>query len=101
MYGRYADARGYKMELLDLKPSEEHSAICIDSVSIRIDGENAYGFLKGENGVHRLIRNSPFNSGDARHTSFAAISVIPDIEDKIDIVIEDKDIEDTGYTKWW
>jgi len=49
--------------------------------------------LKGENGVHRLIRNSPFNSGDARHTSFAAISVIPDIEDKIDIVIEDKDIE--------
>jgi peptide chain release factor 2 len=93
MYGRYADAHGFKMEMLDLKPSEEHSAICIDSVSIRIDGENAYGFLKGESGVHRLIRNSPFNSGDARHTSFAAISVLPDIEDKIDIVIEDKDIE--------
>lgn len=93
MYLRFADANGYKTETLDFKPSEEHSAICIDSVSIRIEGENAYGFLKGEGGVHRLIRNSPFNSGDARHTSFAAISVSPDIEDKIDIVIEDKDIE--------
>lgn len=95
MYSRYADSSKFKVELLDMKPSEEHSAICTDSVSIRIDGPFAYGFLKGEAGVHRLIRNSPFNSGDARHTSFAAVAVTPDIEDTIDVVINDKDIEIT------
>lgn len=95
MYLRFAEANGYKTETLDFKPSEEHSAICIDSVSIRVDGDNAYGFLKGESGVHRLIRNSPFNSGDARHTSFAAVAVSPDIEDKIDIQVNEKDIEVT------
>lgn len=95
MYSRYADSYKFKLELLDLKPSEEHSAICTDSVSIRIEGPYAYGFLKGEAGIHRLIRNSPFNSGDARHTSFAAVAVTPDIEDTIDIKIEEKDIEIT------
>lgn len=95
MYTRYADAQGFKVELLDFKPSEEHSSICTDSVSIRIEGQYAYGFLKSESGVHRLIRNSPFNAGDARHTSFAGVAVMPDIEDIIDIKIEDKDIEIT------
>ncbi len=95
MYSRYADSFKFKLELLDMKPSEDHGAICTDSVSIRIEGPFAYGFLKGEAGVHRLIRNSPFNSGDARHTSFAAVSVTPDIEDTIEIKIEDKDIEIT------
>jgi peptide chain release factor 2 len=95
MYSRYADSYKFKVELLDMKPSEEHSSICTDSVSIRIEGPYAYGFLKGEGGVHRLIRNSPFNAGDARHTSFAAVAVLPDIEDTIDIKIEDKDIEIT------
>jgi peptide chain release factor 2 len=95
MYSRYADSYKFKMELLDMKPSEEHSSICTDSVSIRIEGPYAFGFLKGEAGVHRLIRNSPFNSGDARHTSFAAVGVLPDIEDTIDIKIEEKDIEIT------
>lgn len=95
MYSRYADSSKFKVELLDMKPSEEHSAICTDSVSIRIEGPFAYGFLKGEAGVHRLIRNSPFNSGDARHTSFAAVAVTPDIEDTIDVIINDKDIEIT------
>ena len=93
MYSRYANNSKFKVELLDMKPSEEHSTICIDSVSIRIEGPYAYGFLKGEAGVHRLIRNSPFNSGDARHTSFAAVGIFPDIEDTIDIKIEDKDID--------
>jgi len=93
MYLRYAEANGFKTEILDFKPSEEHSAICTDSVSIRIEGDYAFGFLKGESGVHRLIRNSPFNAGDARHTSFAAVSVIPDIEDTIDIKIEEKDLD--------
>jgi peptide chain release factor 2 len=95
MYSRYADAQGFSLEILDTKPSEEHSAICTDSVSIRVTGKYAYGFLKGESGVHRLIRNSPFNAADARQTSFAAVQVTPDIEDTIDIKIEDKDIEIT------
>lgn len=95
MYSRYADSYKFSVEILDMKPSEEHSSICTDSVSIRIDGPYAFGFLKGEGGVHRLIRNSPFNAGDARHTSFAAVAVLPDIEDTIDIKIDEKDLEIT------
>lgn len=95
MYSRYADSQGFKIELLDEKPSEEHSSICTDSVSIRIEGPYAYGFLKSESGVHRLIRNSPFNAADARQTSFAGVQVTPDIEDTIDIRVEEKDIEIT------
>ncbi len=98
MYVRYANNSSFKMEILDTKPSEEHSSICTDSVSIRIEGPYAYGFFKSESGVHRLIRNSPFNSGDARHTSFAAVSVLPDIEDTIDVIVLDKDIEITAQT---
>jgi peptide chain release factor 2 len=95
MYLRYAASQGFKTEILDEKPSEEHSSICTDSVSIRVEGPYAFGFLKSESGVHRLIRNSPFNAGDSRETSFAAVQVTPDIEDTIDIRIEDKDIEIT------
>lgn len=98
MYMRYADSQAFKIELLDEKPSEEHSSICTDSVSIRVDGPYAYGFFKSESGVHRLIRNSPFNAADARQTSFAGVQVSPDIEDTIDIVINDKDIEITAQT---
>lgn len=95
MYSRYADSQGFKVELLDEKPSEEHSAICTDSVSIRVEGPYAYGFFKSESGVHRLIRNSPFNAGDARQTSFAGVQITPDIEDTIDIKVDEKDIEIT------
>lgn len=95
MYARYADAQGFKVEILDEKRSEEHSSICTDSISIRIEGRYAYGFLKSESGVHRLIRNSPFNADNMRQTSFAGVQVTPDIEDTIDIKIEDKDIEIT------
>jgi peptide chain release factor 2 len=98
MYSRYADSYKFNLELLDMKPSEEHSSICTDSVSLRIDGPFAFGFFKSEAGVHRLIRNSPFNAGDARHTSFAAVAVLPDIEDTIDIQINEKDIEITAQT---
>ena len=98
MYCRYADTYQFKTEILDMKSSDEHSAICTDAVSIRLEGPYAFGFFKSESGVHRLIRNSPFNSGDARHTSFAAVSVTPDIEDQIDIKIEEKDIEITAQT---
>lgn len=95
MYMRFADSQGFKIELLDEKPSEEHSSICTDSVSIRVEGPFAFGYFKSESGVHRLIRNSPFNAADARQTSFAAVQVSPDIEDTIDIKVEDKDLEIT------
>jgi peptide chain release factor 2 len=95
MYMRYADSQGFKVELLDEKPSEEHSSMCTDSVSIRVEGAYAFGFFKSESGVHRLIRNSPFNAADARQTSFAGVQITPDIEDTIDIRIEEKDIEIT------
>lgn len=95
MYTRYADSQSFKVEILDEKPSEEHSSICTDSVSIRIEGPYAFGFFKGESGVHRLIRNSPFNAADARQTSFAAVYVTPDIEDTIDIKINENDLEVT------
>lgn len=98
MYSRYAISEDFTIELLDEKKSDEHSAICTDSISIRIDGKYAYGFFKGESGVHRLIRNSPFNAADARQTSFAAVQVTPDIEDLIDIKIDDKDIEISAQT---
>jgi peptide chain release factor 2 len=98
MYYRFAESKGFKIEELDMDRSEDHSSICIDSVSIRIEGKYAFGFFKGENGIHRLIRNSPFNSGDARHTSCAAVAVIPDIEDTIDIKIDEKDLEITAQT---
>lgn len=98
MYFRYANNFNFKTELLDIKCSEEHSSICLDSVSFRVEGPYAYGYLKGESGVHRMIRNSPFNANGQRHTSFAGISVTPDIEDSIEIKIEDKDIEITAQT---
>lgn len=98
MYVRYAESQGFSVEMLDNKPSEEHSSICTDSVTLRIEGPYAYGFFKSESGVHRLIRNSPFNAGDARQTSFAAVQVTPDIEDTIDIKIEEKDLEITCQT---
>lgn len=95
MYIKYTST-GFKVDILDMEPAKEHSSICTDTVTIRVDGPYAFGFLRGESGVHRLIRNSPFNAGDARHTSFAAVSVSPDIEDTIDIIIDmEKDVEIT------
>lgn len=95
MYLRYSDSHGFKSEIIDEKRSEEHSSICTDSVSIRVEGPYAFGFFKGESGVHRLIRCSPFNAAGARQTSFAAVHVTPDIEDTIDIKVEEKDLEVT------
>jgi peptide chain release factor 2 len=94
MYSRYVSTK-FKVEIMDMEPAKEHSSICTDTVTVRIDGPYAFGFLRSESGVHRLIRNSPFNSGDARHTSFAAVSVTPDIEDTIDIMINSDDLEIT------
>jgi peptide chain release factor 2 len=89
MYVRYAEAHGFKVQILDYLSGEEAG---IKSVTIMIQGHHAYGLLKSEKGVHRLVRISPFDSNDRRHTSFASVNVIPDIVDEVDIEILDKDL---------
>ena len=90
MYGRYVNKNEFELELLDFQDGEEAG---IKSVSFLVKGENAYGYLKGENGVHRLVRISPFDSNSRRHTSFAAVEVLPEIEDNVDVQINSEDIE--------
>ncbi|MEA1953463.1 MAG: peptide chain release factor 2 [Campylobacterota bacterium] len=94
MYLRWAERRGFKVEILDHQPAEEAG---IKDVSFMVKGENAYGYLKVENGIHRLVRISPFDSNAKRHTSFSSVMVSPEINDDIDIVIEDKDIRIDSY----
>ncbi len=94
MYLRWAERHGFKVEVLDYQPAEEAG---IKDVSFIIKGENAYGYLKVENGIHRLVRISPFDSNAKRHTSFSSVMVSPEIEDDIDIEIEDKDIRIDTY----
>jgi peptide chain release factor 2 len=90
MYCRWSERHGYKVKLLD---SLDGEGAGLKSVSILVQGENAYGYLKGEAGVHRLVRISPFDSSGRRHTSFASIEVIPEIDDKDDIEISLDDIK--------
>ena len=91
MYTRWAEAHGYSYKIMDYQEGEEAG---IKSAEIIIEGENAYGFLKGENGVHRLVRVSPFDANARRQTSFAAIEVIPDIQDDSqDVEIKAEDYE--------
>ena len=85
MYIRYAEKNGYNTILLDKQDG-------IKSIMFQINGNNAYGYLEGERGVHRLVRISPFDSNKRRHTSFAAVDVIPEINNDIDININDNDI---------
>jgi peptide chain release factor 2 len=87
MYVRWAEARGYKVEWLEESAGEEAG---LKSATVRVNGPDAYGWLKTESGVHRLVRISPFDSNARRHTSFASAWVYPVIDDKIDIQIEDK-----------
>jgi peptide chain release factor 2 len=89
MYTRWAERRGYKVELIDFQPGEEAG---IKSATFTASGENAYGYLKSETGVHRLVRISPFNASGKRHTSFASVFVYPELDQKIVIDIEDKDL---------
>ena len=89
MYTRYAEAQGYIITELDKQDGEEAG---IKSVMFQINGINAYGYLKNEKGVHRLVRISPFDSNKRRHTSFAAVDVMPEIDNNIDIKINDNDI---------
>lgn len=94
MYMRWCERRGFKVELLDYQDGEEAG---IKGVAFIIKGENAYGYAKSENGVHRLVRISPFDANAKRHTSFASVQVSPEVDDDIDIVIEDKDIRIDTY----
>lgn len=94
MYTRWAERRGYKVSVLNRQDGDEAG---IKSATIRIDGEMAYGWAKTENGVHRLVRISPFDSNARRHTSFASVSVSPVIDDSIDIEIEEKDLRVDTY----
>ena len=89
MYLRWADSQGFKTEILDLSPGEECG---IKSVTISVEGQFAYGYLSQEIGVHRLVRLSPFDSAHRRHTSFALVEVLPEIEDNAEIIIRPEDI---------
>ena len=94
MYLRWAERKGFKVEVLDHQNGEEAG---IKDVSIIISGINAYGYLKTENGIHRLVRISPFDSNAKRHTSFASVMVSPEVDDNIDIEVEEKDIRIDTY----
>ncbi len=89
MYVRWCHNQGYKTEVYDESPGDEAG---IKSATVRVSGHNAYGWLKSETGVHRLVRHSPFDAQGRRHTSFASVWVYPVIDDSIEVTIEDKDI---------
>ncbi len=94
MYKRWAERHGFSVETLDYQSGDEAG---IKDATIMIKGENVYGYLKVENGIHRLVRISPFDSNAKRHTSFSSVMVSPEVSDDIDIVIEDKDIRIDTY----
>ncbi len=94
MYSRWAERRGFQADVLDLLPGETAG---IKSVAIEMTGEYAYGYLKSEMGVHRLVRLSPFDSGGRRHTSFASVSVYPEAEGDIEVEIRPEDIRVDTY----
>ena len=94
MYNMWADRHGYTVKLMDYLDGDEAG---IKSATILIEGENAYGFLKSEHGIHRLVRISPFDSSGRRHTSFAAVEVMPEISDDNEIELRDEDIKMDVY----
>ena len=94
MYVRWAEQHGYKTEWLEESPGEEAG---IKSATIKISGENAYGWMKTESGVHRLVRISPYDSSARRHTSFSSVWVYPEIDDDIEVTYDDKDLRVDTY----
>jgi len=90
MYNRFLERRGFKAEMLDFQAGDEAG---IKDVTLEVTGDYAYGFLKSESGVHRLVRISPFDANKRRHTSFASVFVLPEIEDKLEVEIKDEDIK--------
>lgn len=94
MFTRWAESKGYKTEVLDFLDGDEAG---IKSITFQVNGENAYGYLKSEKGVHRLVRISPFNAAGKRQTSFVSLDVMPDIEKDLDVEINDDDIRIDTY----
>lgn len=94
MYSRWAEANNYQLETLDYLPGDEAG---IKSVTLLISGEYAYGYLKGERGVHRLVRISPFDSSGRRHTSFASVDIMPEIDDDIEVDIDENNLKIETY----
>lgn len=94
MYVRWADRRGFKVEVLDEQAGSEAG---VKSATFRVEGDNAYGYLAAEAGVHRLVRISPFNSGGSRETSFVSFFVSPEIDDDIEVEINEKDLRIDTY----
>ncbi len=94
MYGRWVERKGFSSELIDYQPGEEAG---LKSVTLEVKGDYAYGFMKAESGVHRLVRISPFDANARRHTSFVSVHVYPVIEDAVDIEIKDEDIRIDTY----
>ncbi|WP_170086398.1 peptide chain release factor 2 [Kyrpidia spormannii] len=94
MYTRWAESRGYKVETLDYLPGEEAG---VKSVTLLIKGHNAYGYLKAERGVHRLVRISPFDASGRRHTSFASVDVLPELDENVDVDIRPEDLKIDTY----
>ena len=94
MYTRWGEKHGYNVKLLDWLDGEEAG---LKSATIMVEGENAYGYLKSENGVHRLVRVSPFDSSGRRHTSFASVEVMPEFDDDNSIELRDEDLEITAH----
>ncbi len=94
MYGRWAERHGFSVETLDLQPGDEAG---VKSVMLFVKGHNAYGYLKSEKGVHRLVRISPFDSNARRHTSFSACDVMPEMEDAKEVEIDMDDVRVDTY----
>jgi len=94
MYTRWSERRGFDVSVLDLQPAEEAG---IKSATLEIRGESAYGYLKAEGGVHRLVRISPFDAQSRRHTSFASVFVYPDVDDSIEIEVDESDLRVDTY----
>ncbi|MDT8435269.1 MAG: peptide chain release factor 2 [Gemmatimonadota bacterium] len=94
MYTRFAERRGWTVEILDLQPGEEAG---FKSASLEVRGDNAYGYLRAENGVHRLVRISPFDAQGRRHTSFASVFVYPVVDEDVEIEIDDGDLRIDTY----
>jgi len=94
MYVRWAERRGYRVETLDYQAGEEAG---IKSVTIGIHGTNAYGYLRSERGVHRLVRISPFDAQARRHTSFASVDILPEVADDVEVQVDEKDLRVDTY----